>query len=650
MKHIRLISLELHNFKGIKSLVVPFDVSLTKIWGANATGKTTIYDAFAWTLFGKDSQDRKDFSIKTIQINGKPKAKLEHSVIATLAVGSETITLKRVYKEKWVTKRGSEEAEFSGHETSYFWNEVPMQQKEYEDKVAEIFPESTFKLISSPFYFNTVLKWNQRRDLLFELAGNISVLDVAAGNKDFVALIQLMETEKKTLDELKRQYASRKKLLKKSLEEVPSRIDEVERSKPLPIDEKTLKEDIERYENEIDGIQESIMDAAKAATDESAASMAISEEIREIRQKLSDVEKNVRQQHNKEQEDHGSLLEGKRGELRRAMSAKDRIAEERSELEAAIAKRATKVEALRVEWAKINESSVQISEDDTACPTCRRQYEDADDIRGKLVENYNAYKTKALADLSKNGKELNVANEKDKAKLAELAIEFDLMNKQVIAANKEVGSLMEKCFPALMDQLESNDLYKKLKGTLAILEISLANRPRITTSDVLDQRRKELVMMLDNSKHELTKVDRIKSADTRIKELLEEEKGLAQQIADLEKAEFTIESFIRRQIDIVEENINGRFQQVSFKLFEDQINGGTKETCEALIKGVPYSDANTGHKILAGVDICNTFAEHYQYSAPLFVDHKESITSDIDSCQQLVLLVASEAHKTLTIN
>jgi predicted ATP-dependent endonuclease of OLD family len=59
-KEIILKSLILKNFKGIKSLSVNFN-RITNISGDNATGKTTIFDAFTWLLFDKDSQDRSNF-------------------------------------------------------------------------------------------------------------------------------------------------------------------------------------------------------------------------------------------------------------------------------------------------------------------------------------------------------------------------------------------------------------------------------------------------------------------------------------------------------------------------------------------------------------------------------------------------------------
>ena len=71
MKTIKLLSISLLNFKGIKSISINADGANTDIFGANGTGKTTIADAFTWLLFGKDTTDRKDFEIKTLDQTGR---------------------------------------------------------------------------------------------------------------------------------------------------------------------------------------------------------------------------------------------------------------------------------------------------------------------------------------------------------------------------------------------------------------------------------------------------------------------------------------------------------------------------------------------------------------------------------------------------
>ena len=107
MKKIKIKSMALTNFKGIRSMSVDFGQNLTKITGRNGSGKTTIFDAFTWVLFGKDSHDRKTFDIKTIGADGKPIARLPHEVTLLLDVDGEEIKLCRRYKEKWVKRRGA---------------------------------------------------------------------------------------------------------------------------------------------------------------------------------------------------------------------------------------------------------------------------------------------------------------------------------------------------------------------------------------------------------------------------------------------------------------------------------------------------------------------------------------------------------------
>ena len=68
---IRLKSLTLLNFKGVRNQHIEFDATETTLLGENGTGKTTVFDAFWWLFFGKDSTGRKDFEIKTLDSNNK---------------------------------------------------------------------------------------------------------------------------------------------------------------------------------------------------------------------------------------------------------------------------------------------------------------------------------------------------------------------------------------------------------------------------------------------------------------------------------------------------------------------------------------------------------------------------------------------------
>lgn len=122
MKTVIIKEIRLLNFKGLRNLTVEFDPALTEIYGRNGIGKTSIFDGFTWLLFGKNSEDRKQFGIKTYDEAGNIIPKLPHEVSAVLLVDGEVVTLCRRFNEKWTKKRGSAVEEFVGHEEERLYN------------------------------------------------------------------------------------------------------------------------------------------------------------------------------------------------------------------------------------------------------------------------------------------------------------------------------------------------------------------------------------------------------------------------------------------------------------------------------------------------------------------------------------------------
>ena len=132
--------------------------------------------------------------------------------------------------------------------------------------------------------------------------------------------------------------------------------------------------------------------------------------------------------------------------------------------------------------------------------------------------------------------------------------------------------------------------------------------------------------------------------DERIAQLQAEQKEIGQKVADQEQMLYLLEEFIRFKLNKVSESINSHFKTVNFKLFEMQLNGGMKDCCECTVNGVPYSTLNSGHRIVAGLDIIRSLSELYGVSVPIFVDNAESLNEfnvpDMDA--QLILLSVSE--------
>ncbi len=183
--------------------------------------------------------------------------------------------------------------------------------------------------------------------------------------------------------------------------------------------------------------------------------------------------------------------------------------------------------------------------------------------------------------------------------------------------------------------------FNETKGFGFILD-SASNKEIFVHVSGLKEQRTLLSQEIDQLKNDLRNEDQIKTVDNRILALEEEEKTLAQQIADVEKTQFVIERFNKLKIDTLESKINEKFQFVKFRMFESLINGGETECCDALIDGVPFSDANTASNINAGLDIINTLCEFYQVTAPIFIDNRESIIDVIELNSQLINLIVLE--------
>jgi len=263
MKTIKIKKLSLYNFKGIRDFKAEFENQSTSIFGDNETGKTTLFDAFIWVLFGKNSEGDSQFGIKTLDENNNVIPKLEHSVEGIFEIDGQIVTLKRILKEKWVKKRGEELPVFTGNETTYFWNDVPMLAKDYAKKINEMMDESVFKLLTNPLYFNS-LPWQDRREILTEMSGEVSDQDIAQGNQEYITLLAGLGSL--TIEESQKAYAIKRKTIKDELKMIPTRIDEVDRSMPEVIDFKPIKTDIDLFNSHLIDIDKKIANKNEAVS------------------------------------------------------------------------------------------------------------------------------------------------------------------------------------------------------------------------------------------------------------------------------------------------------------------------------------------------------------------------------------------------
>jgi len=668
MKKVLIKKLSLLNFKGVKSLSIDVNEEITEIYGDNATGKTTVADAWSWLLFGKDTQGRSDFDVKTLDKYNNAIPKLDHSVTAVLDIDGDHIEISRILREKWVKKKGSLEAEFSGNTTEYFWDGVPCQKKEFDLKINKIVNEDVFKLITNPFAFDS-LKWQDRREKLMEIAGGVSDQEIAGTNPAYLELIEKLSDEK-SLDDYKKQVLASVKKAKDELKMIPSRIDEVFRSMPEKIDFEALQSELNAENAKLSSVDEKINDASKAFQSELDKIRAKKIEINNLKSEIELIENTARKEAEKrctpdatELDSLQSKLNEKQDELKSLESAKETLARKLKGCKDEIPVIEKLIEDRRSEWYQINAEEFVMDEKDCICPTCQRAFE-TDDIEAKKAELKAAFdkdKADRMARVQRIGKEnsneledLKVAIKttedrlsKGAEKIKEVTTEIQKLTDQIDYINGQETNTQDPkdVYEALI--AENKELASKISD-LQKLQAEITEEPKADNKELI-QARQTIIEGIDKIKLKLQTKDQIARVEARIKELENQERELAQQIADVEKIQFNIENFIKHKIDCLEGKINSKFKGVKFKLFNIQINGGLDETCEALIDGVPFSMANNAARINAGLSIIDTLCDFYGIRVPVFIDNAESITKIADTDSQLIKLVVSEEHKELTV-
>jgi DNA repair protein SbcC/Rad50 len=654
---IILQTLIINNFKGIKSLTIDFSEGQTYIHAANEVGKTTISDAWHWLLTGKNSLDQKDFNIKNTVHTDLNRA--DHEVTGILLADGAPVTLKKIFREKWQKKRGEQLAEFTGNETLYYCNDVPLSQTEYQNKINGLLPESVLKMITNPLFFNsnsTNWGWQKRREVLLAIAGNINTTDVldsiaTVNNKQEITNLTMVINSGKTITEYKREISSRKTKIKEDLKAIPTRIDEINRNLPEAVDYLVIEQQIATLEDQIKTFDQIISDKNSALQ---AEHNVIQERQGKIH-KLTTRRNEIAFEANNSIMSSQNELSGKKNEvineiarLEREISVKKSLLSNAQGVKSAHERN---IAELRIKWSTLNESEIKLNDHDFECPTCKRAFESSDieATKAQMVSNFNTDKASKLEEINETGLKLvgYVADEEQLINETETILN-DLTEK-LSAANVSLNELSKPAQTLSVDEiLSGNDEYIQLGADIAKLEAENSNVSAIDNTEVLENK-KRVSGEIDALKRQLNTKDALDKAKGRINELKGEESTLAQQLADLEKTEFLIEDFTRSKMDILESRINGKFEHVTFKLFDRQINGGEVETCETMYKGVPFSDLNTAGKIWAGMDIINTLSRHYQVQAPIFLDNRESVSNIPKTNSQVINLIVSPSDKVVRV-
>lgn len=633
MKQIRLINLTLRGWRGAENLTLNFGGESALISGRNASGKSRVMDAFLWLLFGKDSQDRKDYELRTRTADGKVQHHTECSVQGTLSIDGEVVILRREYKEQWVRPRGQKEEVFKGNVTECSWNDVPVRVGDFQKRVnSEIIDDTLFRLITNPSYF-FALKWQQQRDMLLSMSATRSDEEIAAGNKDFTTLLDKISGG--SLIDYRREIAARIKRIKAEMADIPARIAQTEEMCPKEEDWAEIENSIRLIGEHRNTLQDQLGNASKRQTDMRSKDMDLTEQIAILQAKQRMAVKLAEEEARKEADQLNEERRIIEAELQRAsrLNAENNIDLRHNEERVATLSRQRdelmqQLDALRHEWHTIK-SEEYLAQD--VCPTCGQHL--PEEMVAKSREAAEQYKKQRLDDNNKRGKDTAAMLQSVKRQLENtenaLQVNRQRANEYKVFIDEHHAALREH--PAAQPKVviaEQLPDWKILQGRIDEINESRKSLQSYTDDeqvahikaqlDELANREKELALTLASRQL----IDKCKQEVDRLREHGRE---VAQMLAEAEREEYVATQFSHARINDCESRINNMFHKVRFRLFDCTQEGAEYECCTPTVDGTNYAVLNTAAKINAGMDIINTICRYNNIQAPIFCDNAESV-------------------------
>lgn len=613
-KHISL-----QNFCNQKS----FDADLSQktiIAGKNREGKSTIRNAILWVLTDKlsDNSAAGD-SIRPHDENGNRIDSVDIIASLTVSVDGAEYVLTKTQKQKWVKQRGSEERTFQGNENLYEISGVPKKAKDYEAFINE----NICPIDDLPFCINAnaflSLDSKKRRAKVLGLAKCFSDDDVIATNPAFEELRNDLKVG--TLEELTKRSKSTITALKKTQQELPSRIDEVSRQRvdynfsDLELERKALEDqlaEIDRKSAKVADIKEQIL---KAKFDLSAIEQKLNSDVKDQRH---EIEMQIAQL---------------KSNLRTITDDITRFTGEKESAQTFINNNDKAIESARQQM-KLAEEKV-FDDSDLICPNCKQPYpaEKQGDLRAEFEQRKSDEMDRVsdyIDSLIANKESANDRFAGCEKKIAELKSTKEEFEKEIANLENKAAGLV------LVDVTKDSEYIAKLDEITA-LESKLENTAPIDN-------KAEIESKIADIERKLAQTDVNNRVDERIAQLKNEQRVVGDNILKQERMLYLLEEYNKAKIGMVEDSVNGFFDIIKWRFFQEQINGGYAEVCKATVSGTDYDGLlNKSDRLLCQTDLVLGFQKAAGVSLPVAIDDTESIDSDrIPALEQQMILFRRE--------
>lgn len=674
--NIKLEFIRLKNFKGVVGeKQYDFEEGRNRVFGRNRSGKTTMYDAFLWVLFNKNSEGASTFGIKPRDKEGNDLVpNQDYEVELGLEIdGSYYSVLKRLNE---VRSRARGTHEELSHKTSYYINGHKMSAGDYKKWVEEnIMPENLFRAITNTRYFVS-LKPDAQRSVLIDMVGLTPTESVLANNEKLLHFYNSLSDTDKDLVAYREHLSYQMKGIIKDLELIPERIKEqsntLSQYMGMNLSFARIEAEIKSIEVEIEKIDKQMLDASEQvkvqAAEQTKALQAKYKEINDLKAKAIAIENQYQQKNLRLTRDRKAQLNDIEDDMTKAERALNNTKNDIERLDSAVELHNANKQTFNEDYNRLmdkldafDEETFQFDERSRYCPTCGQLLPDADIQKAyaRLQEEWNTRHAEAGKRLHEEEERMNVRAEK----LNKLTQEYKDKAEQLAKAlnNQHTAyDIVKANFDAVKKQTIEQEDYHNDEQWKAIMadvqtkeqeaeQMSHTTIPSYTGESELLTRKHTLNAERDELKQKMFYREAIESTNKRIEELETQEKKLNEQLSELQGKDDMAQDINNAIVEDLETRVNKLFSFVQFKMFTKFLNGNIEPTCVCTVNGQPFADVNYADKINAGIDIINTISKYRNAYAPCFIDNAESINEVREmQCQQILLTVSE--NDTIVVN
>jgi DNA repair exonuclease SbcCD ATPase subunit len=648
---MKILSLTLENFRGIKDLTVNFDGKDADVYGANGTGKTTIANAICWLLIDRPATEEADFTPKTAGTHGvNHKASMEVEL-----PDGQRITFAKEFYEKWTRKRGSAAEEFTGNITDYYVDGVKSKKKEYTEALENScgIDLERVKMLMVLGYFADTMKTDDKRRILFEMAGEFTDADVIAQSEDLRDLERFLtipgnSDKSYAIEQWRKIAAEQRSKLNKDLELLPARIDEASKNVAENVeDAEALNATLRALEEKKAFIEEKKRSLSTPDGKQEAARAALAGlEVDLATKRAEYIEQGAA-----ENRETNAMIDCMTADKRSVQDKLDALKRKHQDNLRELSRMQEQRKALMEEYAAVQ--ARQWDADAEMCPTCHQTLP-AEKIE-ELRASFNEEKSSAKEDINRRGQ----ACSKDKidacaAEIETQAADIAAMEHQIREKEELIGEWRAKL--ATPPPFEETAEYKEITARMEEKRdrLRLGQSAEDGTLNAYDRDIQTVKDEIAAVNLRIAKAQSSEDGRKRVGELKQELKHTAEELEYIEHGIHLCEEFTRTKARMVTDSINEHFRFIRFRLFRNQINGGLREVCEPMIENkvgewVEYRSANYAAQVNAKLDIVTTLGRHYGVHLPILMDQGESVSTPLTVDEQMIRLIVSAEDQKIRV-